>query len=67
MVKDLCQSHLVLCSSSSKRGLSHYDPVEYPYIATAIFKGKWTLGEHRNLLGDILDRYEVNPEVRGFV
>ena len=67
IVKGLNQQHLVLCSPSEQRGSAHFDPVEYPHIATAIFKGKWTLSEHRELLGDVLNYYGIDPTVRGIV
>ena len=67
IVKKLNQHHLVLCSPSKQRGAAHFDPVEYPHIATAIFKGKWTISEHRELLGDVLNCYGINPTVRGIV
>ena len=67
IVKKLNQKHLVLCSPSKLRGTAHFDPVEYPHIATAIFKGKWTIGEHRELLGDVLSSYNINPDTRGFL
>lgn len=67
IVKKLNQQHLVLCSPSKQRGSAHFDPVEYPHIATAIFKGKWTISEHRELLGDVLNCYGIDPTVRGIV
>ena len=67
IVKKLNQQHLVLCSPSKQRGSAHFDPVEYPHIATAIFKGKWTISEHRELLGDVLNCYGIDPTIRGIV
>ena len=31
-----------------KRGLFHYDSNIFPYIATAIVKGKWNYSEYKN-------------------
>jgi len=50
-----------------KRGLYHYDSIVYPYVATAIVKGKWNLTEYKEELGALLEEYGINPEERGFV
>jgi len=52
--------------SGKRRGLYHFDNSVYPYIATAIVKGKWNLSEYGIELGDILDFYDVDPTKRGW-
>jgi hypothetical protein len=48
-----------------KRGGSHYDSNVYPYIATALVKGKWNLTEYPKELGDILNSNKININKRG--
>jgi len=48
-----------------KRGKYHYDSIVFPYIATAIIKGKWNLWEYFNELYPLLMKYQINPEIRG--
>jgi hypothetical protein len=50
-----------------KRGLYHYDSFVYPYIATAIVKGKWNTLEYQKELSDIFAEYNINPFQRGIV
>jgi hypothetical protein len=47
-----------------KRGLHHYDNEIYPYIATAICKGKWNAIEYENLK-DILNANVIDINIRG--
>jgi hypothetical protein len=49
----------------AKRGVHHFDNDVYPYIATAIVKGKWNLGEYRHELEALLEQNGINPAVRG--
>lgn len=48
-----------------KRGGAHYDSNVYPYIATALVKGKWNITEYRNELSKILEEYKINLNKRG--
>jgi hypothetical protein len=43
----------------------HYNSVIYPYIATAIVKGKWNYSEYKNHLDLIFNQYNVNINKRG--
>ena len=47
------------------RGMHHYDSTVYPYIATAIVKGKWNVSEYREELNKVFDQYDINPLKRG--
>tara|TARA_R100001015_G_C4564437_1_gene123682 strand:+ start:87 stop:821 length:735 start_codon:yes stop_codon:yes gene_type:complete len=47
------------------RGLCHHDSTVYPYIATAITKGKWNVSEYLNELNDVFQEYQINPLNRG--
>jgi hypothetical protein len=41
--------------NGAKRGMYHYDSDIYPYVATAVIKGKWNTEEYEKELGEILD------------
>lgn len=49
----------------SKRGLFHWDSGIYPYIATAVVKGKWDYQCYKRELSSILKEYDINPQIRG--
>ena len=51
--------------NENKRGLNHFDSSVYPYIATALVKGKWNLSEYKKELGDILESNNVDINQRG--
>lgn len=53
--------------SGKRRGLHHFDNDIYPYIATAIAKGKWNLSEYGVELEPLLERYQIDPTLRGWV
>ena len=48
-----------------KRGAYHHDSNDYPYICTAISRGKWSLHQYYNELMPLLKVYGVNYEARG--
>jgi hypothetical protein len=50
-----------------KRGGNHYDTNVYPYIATALVKGKWIMSEYQNELSPILYEHSIDPNLRGFI
>ncbi len=52
--------------SGKRRGLHHFDNDIYPYVATAIGKGKWNLGEYGVELEPLLERYQIDPTLRGW-
>lgn len=47
-----------------KRGLYHYDSSIYPYVATAVVKGKWNISEYPELV-PLLTAYNIPIEQRG--
>ena len=49
----------------ARRGIHHFDNDVYPYIATAIVKGKWNLNEYSDELGILLKEHGIDPAVRG--
>ena len=48
-----------------KRGKYHYDSCTFPYIATAIVKGKWNITDYPKEMIEMLDEYKIDPNVRG--
>jgi hypothetical protein len=48
-----------------KRGIYHYDSIVFPYIATAINKGKWNMTEYYKELDLLFKEYNINPFNRG--
>lgn len=49
----------------SKRGLFHWDSLIYPYIATAVVKGKWDYESYASELDNLLLEYKIDPNKRG--
>ena len=37
----------------------------YPYIATALFKGKWMISEYEKELKSLFNKYQIDPLIRG--
>jgi hypothetical protein len=56
---------MVKVGNEKKRGLYHYDSTIFPYIATAINKGKWNTTEYQKELDSMFREYSVNPFERG--
>jgi hypothetical protein len=48
-----------------KRGGAHYDSKVYPYIATALVRGKWNLSEYPKELGKIGQDHNIDFTKRG--
>lgn len=43
----------------------HYNSSIYPYIATAVVKGKWNYSEYKNHLDFIFTDYNIDKNIRG--
>ena len=52
-------------NNEPKRGMHHYDSKIYPYIATAVVKGKWNLTDYPQELIKILNKNNINVDKRG--
>lgn len=59
-IKGLCHY-----DNELKRGGNHWDSNVYPYIATALVKGKWIMSEYEKELGKLLNDYNIVKEKRG--
>ena len=53
--------------SESKRGIHHFDSPIFPYIATAIVKGKWNMVEYQDEILELSKEYNIDLDVRGCV
>lgn len=52
-------------NNERKVGGAHYDTKLYPYIATAVIKGKWNFREYKNELEPILVKHNIEINKRG--
>jgi len=52
-------------NNENKRGMNHCDSSIYPYIATAVVKGKWNLSEYFNELYPLLKENNIDINKRG--
>ena len=52
-------------SKENKRGLFHWDSNVYPYIATAVVKGKWDYECYPEELSELMSEYNIDPNIRG--
>lgn len=54
-------------NGESQRGKHHWDSSVYPYIATAINKGRWNVAEYGRELEDIFREYDIDRNERGLI
>jgi len=59
------KSYMVRVGGERKRGMYHCDSIVFPYIATAINKGKWNYNEYQKELDVLFLEYGMNPFERG--
>ena len=59
------KSYMVKVGGERKRGMYHCDSIVFPYIATAINKGKWNYNEYQKELDVLFLEYNMNPFERG--
>jgi hypothetical protein len=50
---------------SLKTGKYHWEPEIWPYICTAVGKGKWNVSHHGDRLTNMLNEYKIDIGVRG--
>jgi len=51
--------------TENKRGLFHWDSSLYPYISTAVVKGRWDYESYAKELDSLLNQYKIDPNTRG--
>jgi hypothetical protein len=52
-------------AGESQIGKFHYDSTIWPYICTAICKGKWALDEYPEIMNRLIKEYNVDTSIRG--
>lgn len=57
--------YMVKTGHEKKRGIFHYDSYVFPYIATAIVKGKWNVSEYPDELKSFFKIYGIDSGIRG--
>jgi hypothetical protein len=57
--------YMARLGNEKRRGLYHNDSYIFPYIATAINKGKWNYNEYEKELNTLFNIYSINPFDRG--
>ncbi len=50
----------------AKRGENHYNSLVFPYVATAIVKGKWNVSEYPDELKAVSKEYRIDFNKRGY-
>tara|TARA_R100000152_G_C6782005_1_gene217957 strand:+ start:6123 stop:6824 length:702 start_codon:yes stop_codon:yes gene_type:complete len=61
------KDYMVRYGTEPKRGSVHFDSLIFPYIATAITKGKWLYSEYPKELEALWKEYNITQEKRGTV
>jgi len=59
--------YMVSLGNEKRRGIYHNDSSVFPYIATAINKGKWNYYEYEKELNKLFNIYNINPFERGII
>jgi hypothetical protein len=54
-------------NGEERGGVMHNNTIVYPYIATALVKGKWNVGEYGNHLNKMFDEYNIDVNKRGII
>jgi hypothetical protein len=57
--------YMARLGNEKRRGIYHNDSYIFPYIATAINKGKWNYSEYEKELNTLFNIYNINPFDRG--
>ncbi len=52
-------------ATDKKRGMFHWDNAVYPYVATAVVKGKWDYQSYPEELNKLMIEYKIDPNKRG--
>ncbi len=64
-MNDLNITGLYHYNKEPKRGLYHYDSSIFPYICTAVVRGRWNTLEYKYELSKIAEKYKVDFSKRG--
>jgi hypothetical protein len=61
------RSFISMIGGEKKLGIFHYESLVFPYVATAIVKGKWNISEYPEILQEILDDCKIDKNLRGYI
>lgn len=56
---------LTVAGAAQRRGKHHWDSEVWPFIATAVVKGKWNVKEYPIEMKDIFEEFNIVPTKRG--
>ena len=56
---------MVFTGAETQRGQFHYNSFVFPYIATAIAKGKWNISEYHEELIPLINKHNIDINIRG--
>ena len=59
------QNGLYYYNEEPQRGSLHFDSNIFPYVATAVNKGKWNLKQYKGELTPLLEHYDIDWKIRG--
>ena len=65
-LRDISTKGLYTLNKGNNVG-GHYNSYHYPYIATAVVKGKWNYTEYEAELKNVFEEYNIIPFERGIV
>lgn len=65
-LRDISTKGLYTLDKGSRVG-GHYNSYHYPYIATAVVRGKWNYNEYEPELKNVFEEYNIIPFERGII
>lgn len=63
--RDLGIKGTLIYNGEPKVGAFHYDSSVYPYVCTAINRGKWNVDQYPEVMKSMFKKYWVDPNIRG--
>jgi len=63
--RDLGIKGTLIYNGEPKIGAAHYDSKVYPYVCTAINRGKWNVDQYPEIMKKMFQKYNVDPNIRG--
>jgi len=63
--RDLGIKGTLIYNGEPKIGSAHYDSKVYPYVCTAINRGKWNVDQYPEIMKQMFQKYNVDPNIRG--
>lgn len=63
--RDIGIKGTLIYNNEPKIGAFHYDSKVYPYVCTAINRGKWNVDQYPVVMKELFEQYNIDPSVRG--